>query len=92
MGRFRISKLGISRHRGVVQERASPVLGALVPKSLHLSQDMVQQIVSETQANRELSQPEIGKLASMLNLTLSPSMSAAVDFVPNRHPRNCASK
>jgi hypothetical protein len=32
---------------------------------------MVQQIVSETQANRELSHPEIGKLASMLNLTLS---------------------
>ena len=42
-----------------------------MPKNLHLSEDMVQQIVSETQAKRELSRPEIRTLASMLNQTLS---------------------
>ena len=42
-----------------------------MPKNLHLSQEMVQQIVRETRAERELSQSEIKRLASMLNLTLS---------------------
>jgi hypothetical protein len=47
------------------------VLEALVPKNLPLSQEMVQQIVRETRAKRELSLSEIKRLALMLNLTLS---------------------
>jgi hypothetical protein len=46
-------------------------LEALVPESLHLSQEMVQQIVRETHPKRELSPSEIIRLASMLNLALS---------------------
>jgi hypothetical protein len=46
-------------------------LEALVPEKLHLSEEMVQRIVRETQAERELSQPEIRILALMLRLTLS---------------------
>ena len=42
-----------------------------MPENLHLSREMVQQIVSETQAKREPSQPEIRRLASSLNLVLS---------------------
>jgi hypothetical protein len=46
-------------------------LEALVPENLHLSLEMVQQIVRETRAERELSQQQIETLASVLNLTLS---------------------
>jgi hypothetical protein len=46
-------------------------LEALVPESLHLSLEMVQQIVGETHPEREFSQSEIIRLASMLNLALS---------------------
>jgi hypothetical protein len=42
-----------------------------VSENLHLTEEMVQQIVKETQAKRELLQSEIRRLASMLNLTLS---------------------
>jgi hypothetical protein len=45
-------------------------LGTIVPKYQYLSQEMVQQIVNETKAKRELSQLEIAKLASRLNLFL----------------------
>jgi hypothetical protein len=51
-------------------------LEALVPKTLPLSQEMVQQIVNETRAERELSQPEIERLALMLNLTLSEYLNS----------------
>ena len=43
--------------------------GSLMPERLSL--EMVQQIVKETHAERELSQREIETLASVLNLTLS---------------------
>lgn len=56
----------------MVQKRAARIaLGTLVPKNQLLSLEMVQQIVSETRAKRELSQPEIGRLTWTLNLTLS---------------------
>ena len=42
-----------------------------MPENLHLSQEMVQQIVRETHPERELSQSEIFRLASMLNTALS---------------------
>jgi len=51
-------------------------LGALVPENPHLSLEMVQQIVTKTRADRELSQSEIKRLASMLNLTLSEYLNA----------------
>lgn len=40
-------------------------------ENLHLTEEMVQQIVKETQAKRELLQSEIRRLASILNLTLT---------------------
>jgi hypothetical protein len=55
----------------VVQERAARIaLEALVPENLHLSQEMVQQIVRETHPDRALSQFEIQRLASSLNQAL----------------------
>jgi hypothetical protein len=41
-----------------------------VPENLHLSLEMVQQIVNETKAERELSQPEIMRLAIELDVFL----------------------
>jgi transcriptional regulator with XRE-family HTH domain len=51
-------------------------LGALVLEKPHLSLEIVEQIVRETRAQRELSQLEIERLASMLNLTLSEYLNA----------------
>jgi hypothetical protein len=45
--------------------------GALVPGNLHLSLEMVQQIVGETHPNREWSRLEIERLTRALNISLS---------------------
>jgi len=47
-----------------------------VSENPHLSLEMVQQIVTKTRAERELSQSEIKRLASMLKLTLSEYLNA----------------
>ena len=46
-------------------------LEALVPENLRLSEEIIQQIVKETHLDRGLSQSEIRRLASMLNMTFS---------------------
>jgi len=72
LGIFRNTKLGVRWRCGVVGARCTcTALGALVPENLHLSLEMVQQIIKETRAKRELSQPEIEQLAHMLNVTLA---------------------
>ena len=63
-----------------------------MPGNSRLSEEMVREIANETHPERELSQSEIERLASSLNIDFVRIMNAANNFFPSRHPRNCASK